>query len=117
MAISCGELMSMNEFQVNFNCCLLYMQSRLGFPYLRISGSYDGGENETLEHGNGRGRELYSCVSTVRIMNSTRIWCNITHHSNSASPSTITTCKHHVFTNNCQDQGNMFIQSGYCSKL
>ena len=109
MAISCGELMSMNEFQVNFNCCLLYMPSIHGFPVLRVSGSYDGGENETLAHANGHFRELYSSVSTVKIMNSTRIWCNITHYSNSTSPSTITTCKHHVFTNNCQDQGSIYV--------
>lgn len=72
-------------------------------PVLHIRGSYDGGEIKILAHNKGRNREIYSSVSTVRIMNNTGIWCSVTNHSN--IPPT-TTCKHHVFTNSCQDEGN-----------
>ena len=103
MNVSCEdlELNSMNKFEVKFNCCLLYTY---GVPLLQIHGNYDGEESVILEHNSGSGTNLYSSVSTVRIINSTQIWCNITDHS--TIPPTITTCKHHVFTNNCQDQGN-----------
>ena len=96
----------MNKFEVKFNCCLLYSIT-YGIPTLQIHGNFDDGESAILKRNSGSDNNLYSSISTVRIVNSTRVWCNITDHS--TRPPTVTTCKHHVFTNNCQDQGNMFI--------
>ena len=105
VAVSCEELNS-DKFEVNYTCCLIYMPEIHGELVLHVHESYDGGEK--IYNGQGRVRNLYSSVSRATIINNTRIWCSITDYS--TTPPTITTCKHHVFTNNCQDQGNnMFI--------
>ena len=96
--LSCGELSLMNEFRVNFNCCLLYVPSIYDNPVLNVRGSFNGGENETvLALNNGHINILYSNVSAVRVINNTMIWCSVTDHYNDTS-STTTTCEHYVFT-------------------